>query len=150
MNGRRNSMCSVKSWKDFLLRRLSLLRRLPSTRLPRIHSSVLVPSDRTVAASGGFIPSVGLFRTTWLSANASPSPVLPVNFEPRTSPVQPLPSTVVLPSVVLPDALIFVLPSQPEPGRPPGRNSTVNLPSPSAMTWAASLPLPLISPTYSP
>src|SRR5947209_8636508 len=43
---------------------------------------------------------------------------------------------------------VFV--SQPAPGRPPPRKYTSNLPSPFATTWAAYLPLPFTSPSYSP
>src|SRR5262245_41849332 len=139
MNGVRNSTCSVKSPKD-CLDLIPLLRSFSSMSLPPFHSSADVPSNKTKAFLGGSISSVGLFRSDFVRMNSSPSLDFPENFDPLREPLQPFPSNDVLSLSVLPSVLMRFLPSQPSPGKPPGRNTAWNAPSPNATTWAPSLP----------
>src|SRR5438105_7672097 len=104
------------------------------------------------APSGGLAPRVGLLRTTWCNVTGPPlpSPVgSTVSVPLAIAPPRFGPVTTVLPSSVLAAAFVWVLPSQPAPGRPPVRRRTVNLPPPSAITWAPTLPSGVV-PSYSP
>src|SRR5262249_54472106 len=98
------------------------------------HSSMLVPSNRTTAFSGGLAPRVGLLRSTRFRSKASPSSLLPVSLPPSKEPVHlPFVSDASL-SFVVASHFTRVFASQPAPGRPPPRKYTSNLPSPFATT----------------
>src|SRR6516162_7245237 len=145
-------MCNLKSLNVRL--ELAATGRRPSTILPSFHSLALVPSNRTIAPSGGLAFEVGLERVVFFKLNEAPSSHLPDRVPATSTPEHSLfpfggnlavaensfgePAMYLRLPVVgskitfvpssLPSIRCLSAPFHPSPGKPPGRSTAWKCP----------------------